>query len=559
MPKFILNGQEIEFTPGQTIIQAAADAGIEIPHFCWHPSLSVSGNCRVCLVEVEKMPKLVIACSTLAAEGMVVSSESEKTLAARKGVMEFILINHPLDCPICDEAGECKLQDYTYQHSAGESRFTEEKAHKEKRVELGPHVMFDGDRCISCSRCIRFCDEIAGENQLTFVKRGDRVTIVTFPGKELDNPYSLNVTDICPVGALTNRDFRFNARVWEMSSTKSVCPGCARGCNMDVWVRSNEILRLTPRQNDQVNSFWMCDHGRLDTFRNVHAETRVNGPHVRRDGELIKVTWDEAYSAAASELKGFSKDEIAFIGSPVATCEDNFLLTKFVKTVFGKKHLAFADHTVPGSGDSILIREDKSPNAKGAELAGIQPAKDGQNFEGILHNIKLGKIKALYILEDEFLAAYPGITEYLAKLEVLIVHAVNTSELTKFANVVFPAASYAEKNGVWVNFEGMAQRIRPAVTTQEHDRSLDGLSLSRLDKFGTPYDRWGNVSKVDARPSWKIVSGLLAVFGHKQKYAMAEDVFREMSETIPEFHGIDYDTIGESGKRLEPIKQRVTL
>ena len=216
MPKFVLNGEEIEFKQGQTIIEAARDAGVVIPHFCWHPSLTVSGNCRVCLVEVEKMPKLAIACSTLAAEGMVVHSESEKTLAARNAVMEFLLINHPLDCLICDEAGECKLQDYAYAHSVGESRFVEEKNHKNKRVELGPRVMFDGDRCISCSRCIRFCDEIAGQPELTFVKRGDRVTIVTYPGKQLENPYSMNTIDICPVGALTSRDFRFKARVWDM-------------------------------------------------------------------------------------------------------------------------------------------------------------------------------------------------------------------------------------------------------------------------------------------------------------------------------------------------------
>jgi NADH-quinone oxidoreductase subunit G len=202
MPKIIVDGKELEFKQGQTIIEAAKDHGIDVPHFCWHPKLSVSGNCRVCLVEVEKMPKLVIACSTVAAEGMVVHTASDKALAARNAVMEFILINHPLDCPICDEAGECKLQDYAYQHSNGESRFVETKNHKDKRVELGPNVMFDGERCISCSRCIRFCDEIAKDPELTFVQRGDRVTITTFPGQQLDNPYSMNVVDICPVGAL---------------------------------------------------------------------------------------------------------------------------------------------------------------------------------------------------------------------------------------------------------------------------------------------------------------------------------------------------------------------
>ncbi len=558
MPKFILNEKEVQFTEGQTIIQAAANVGVDIPHFCWHPSLTVSGNCRVCLVEIEKNPKLAIACSTIAMEGMIVNTISDKSIAARKAVMEFMLINHPLDCPICDEAGECKLQDYTYQHSVGESRFAEEKNHKQKRVPLGPSVMFDGDRCISCSRCIRFCDEIAHENQLTFVQRGDRVTITTFPGKELDNPYSLNVTDICPVGALTNRDFRFNARVWDMSSTKTICAGCSRGCNTEAWVRSNEILRLTPRANEAVNSYWMCDEGRLKTFRNVNAENRVNGPQVRREGKLQKVTWDEAFSAAG-ELKSFTKEEIAFLGSPEATVEDNYLLVKFVKTVFGVKHLAMLDHSVPGSGDDILIRDDKAPNALGAKMAGIVRGKDGYDYSGILNGIKIGKIRALYILEDSKLAELPEFKEVLHKLDFLIIHAVNHSALTESANIVFPAASYAEKNGVWVNFQGRAQRLRPVITTHETDRSIDGMSMSRLDKFGTKFDSWGKVKKIEARPSWKIIAGLMTIFGHKQKFSIAEEVFHEMSEIIPAFKLIDYDVIGETGVVLNNNAQTINV
>ena len=550
MPKITIDNKEIDFTQGQTIIQAAEAASIDIPHFCWHSALSVSGNCRVCLVEVEKMPKLVIACSTLATDGMVVSSQSEKTLSARSAVMEFILINHPLDCPICDEAGDCKLQNYTYKHSNGESRFIESKNSKDKRVALGPNVMFDGERCISCSRCIRFCDEIVGEKQLTFVKRGDRVTISTFPGKELDNDYSMNVIDICPVGALTSRDFRFTSRVWEMSSTKSICSGCSKGCNIDVWVRNNQILRLTPRQNDAVNNFWMCDEGRLNTFKHINADTRINGPQVRRDGALSKVTWDEAFSAAASELKAFSKDEIGFVGSPQATNEDNFLFSKFVKSNFGIKNLTFFKHIIPGTADSLLQKEDKSPNSFGAELAGIKPSKDGYDFASLLSAINSHKIKALYILEDSNILEIPEIESYLSKLDLLIVHSVNSSILTQRANIVFPAASYAEKNGTWINCDGIIQRIRPAVTTQEIDRSLDGFSMSRLDKFGTEYDRWNQTAKVDARPSWKILCGLMTVFGQKQKFSIVEEVFSEMSNTIPSLNGIDYSSIGDLGIKV---------
>ena len=547
MPKFILDDKEIEFKQGQTIIEAAENAGIGIPHFCWHPALSVSGNCRVCLVDIEKMPKLAIACSTQASEGMVVRSTNEKALAARNAVMEFELINHPLDCPICDEAGECKLQEYAYKHSPGESRFTEAKQHKDKRVPLGPSVMFDAERCISCSRCIRFCDEIVGEKQLTFTQRGDRVTIVTFPGKELDNKYSLNVTDICPVGALTNRDFRFQSRVWDMSSTKSICAGCARGCNVELWARSNEILRLTPRQNDDVNSYWMCDNGRLNTFKNIASDTRVNGPHLRRDGELTKVTWDEVYSSSVSELKAFSKDEIAFIASGSSTCEDDFLLLKLAKNVIGTRNIDYIHNVLPGGGDNLLIREDKSPNARGAELIGISQYREGDFIHDVLQGVKEGKIKALVVVEDDLFSIYPEFEQYVAKLELLIVFAVNENKTTKYANILFPAASYAEKHGTWVNFQGRIQRLRAAVVTLEEDRSLDDFSMSRLDKFGTEYDRWGKTKKVDARSVGKILSGILTAFGQKNKYSMSEDIFNEIAQQNPNFKNLDYDVIGEKG------------
>lgn len=559
MSSFTLDGKKIEFKQGQTIIQAAADHGIDIPHFCWHPSLSISGNCRVCLVEVEKMPKLVIACSTLAAEGMVVHTKSEKTLAARNAVMEFLLINHPLDCPICDEAGECKLQDYAYQHSVGESRFTEEKVHKDKRVPLGPYVMFDGERCISCSRCIRFCDEIAGESELTFVQRGDRVTIVTFPGKELDNPYSLNVTDICPVGALTNRDFRFRARVWDMSATKSICTGCARGCNIDIWVRSNEILRLTPRHNEEVNSYWMCDHGRLNTFKFVNAETRINGPQIKRDGKFNKANWDEAFAAAFGELKSYTKDEIAVIGSAFATCEDNYILAKFARTVLGAKHIDFPRHIKAGDQDNILIREDKTPNSLGSELAGIRPAAEGLTFQAIIKAIDEGRIKALYVVEEDLVGMNPEYRNTLRKLELLIVHSSNYTETTELASIIFPSATYAEKNGTWINFQGRVQRIRPAVTTIEGDRNLDHFAVSRLDKFGTEFDRWGKVKKIDARPTWKIISGLANAQNNKFRYSTSEDVFNEMVKSIPEFVGLDYEVIGEKGAALKKFVNTKTV
>ncbi len=547
MPKFVLDGKEIEFEPGQTIIQAAKKHGIDIPHFCWHESLSISGNCRVCLVEVEKIPKLVIACSTLAAEGMVVHSASEKTLAARNAVMEFILINHPLDCPICDEAGECKLQDYAYEHSAGESRFTEEKNHKDKRVPLGPYVMFDAERCISCSRCIRFCDEIAKDPELTFVKRGDRVTIVTYPGEQMDNPYSLNTTDICPVGALTNRDFRFKARVWDMSSTKSVCTGCSRGCNSEIWVRNNEVLRLTPRYNEEVNSYWMCDHGRINTFKFINSDDRVDRSHIRRDGTLTKVEWTEALNVAANELKSYQKTEIAFLGSPFASNEDNYILSKFAKLI-GLKNVFYTRHIDTEFGDDILRQNDITPNSMGAELVGLTPIS---SLDSIIKSINDGKIKALFLIDDDIISSNPGLEDVLAKLDLLIVGAANFDKTASLADIIFPSATYAEKNGTMVNFQGMIQRLRPAVTTVELDRSMDGMSQSRLDKFGTRFDRWAQGKQYDAKSAWKIISSISNTMGYKMKYNSVEDVFDEMAKSIEAFKGLDYDDVGESGAKLK--------
>jgi NADH-quinone oxidoreductase subunit G len=542
MSKLVVDGKEIEFKPGQTVLEAARENGISIPHFCWHPKLSISGNCRVCLVEVEKMPKLVISCATLAAEGMTVHTKSEKVISARNAVMEFILINHPLDCPICDEAGECKLQDYAYKHSVGESRFIEEKVHKEKRVPLGPHVMFDAERCISCSRCIRFCDEIAKESQLTFVKRGDNVTIVTYPGKQLDNPYSLNVTDICPVGALTNRDFRFKARVWDMSSTESVCQGCARGCNMDVWVRNNEILRLTPRKNEEVNSYWMCDHGRLNTFKQVN-ENRVDAPYVKENGVMTKAGWDEALSQAAQLIKSVNKDQIAFIGSAFGTCEDNYVLLRFAKSL-GSKNINYFKYIDENFGDEILRRSDITPNSIGAELTGI---KASINFTQLSNDIKSGRIKGVYLMDDDILDKEPELKEVFGKLEFLIAHSSNMSDTAKSANVLFPSASYAEKNGTMINFQGRIQRLKPAVETIESDRSLDGMSQSRLDKFGTKFDKWAQGKKQDAKSSWKILNSLASEMSMKFKFQTSEDVFEEMSKVIPELNALDYDRIGNQG------------
>lgn len=547
MPKITINGKEIEFKQGQTIIQVASENGITVPHFCWHPSLSVSGNCRMCLVEVEKMPKLVIACATLAADGMVVNIDSDKAVLARDAVMEFLLINHPLDCPVCDEAGECKLQDYAYKYNKGESRYDDEKTHKDKRVPLGPFVMFDAERCISCSRCIRFCDEIAGENQLTFVKRGNRVTISTFPGKSMDNAYSLNTTDICPVGALTNRDFRFKARVWDMSKTNSICTGCARGCNDEIWVRNNIILRLTPRFNQDVNSYWMCDAGRLNTFGHVN-DNRIESVIIKENGPSVKEDISDALVPVADRLKSFKSSEILFVASPYATLEDNYMLKKLASGVFHSNKITYFEHITPGSGDDKLIRDDKTPNAEGLRLLGISPVTD---IDAFVRQIADGTVKAVYCLEDDIAGIDERIKSVLPELQLLITHAVNPNNTTEAAAVILPASSYAEKNGTMVNFQKRVQRIRPAVATRYMDRSLDGMSMSRLDKFGTDFDKWARKNRKDVYPGWQMISLIASHMGDKSKYDTSEDVFLEIAGAVKDFRGMDYDSIGECGQMVK--------
>ncbi|MBU1298802.1 MAG: molybdopterin-dependent oxidoreductase [Bacteroidetes bacterium] len=553
MVKINIDGKEIEADPSKTIIEVAGEAGISIPHFCWHPRLSVSGNCRMCLVEVEKSPKLAVACATKVTDGMVVHTENQRVIKAREAVMEFILINHPLDCPICDEAGECKLQDYSYKYSRGYSRFDDDKVRKPKRVELGPNVMLDAERCIMCSRCVRFTDEIASKPQLVFTQRGDRIELTTAPGEQLDNPYSMNVVELCPVGALTSRDFRFKARVWEMSATESICTGCARGCNTNVWVRNNEILRLTPRFNPDVNDYWMCDYGRLNTFKCVNSETRVKAPLLRRNGDLVEVGWEEVIAEVVNRLQSFNKMEVAGIGSPFRTNEDNYIFAKLIKNIIGTPHIDFLSYLEQGEEDDLLIRADKTPNSLGAREVGVFPNQNGINFKQIIKAIESKFIKCLYLIDDR-IPLTEEFTSALVKIDYLIIHATNINKLTAIADVVLPASTYAEMNGTFTNFQGRVQWIKPAVATVELDRSLDGMALSRLDKFGAPNDRWMKWNKRDARPTWRILSHVGSAINPKFRYNSAEEIFNEIASSVEAFRGLTYKKIGSRGVK---IRQKV--
>ena len=553
MPKVTIDGKEFEAAAGQTIIQVALEHGMDIPHFCWHPALTVAGNCRMCLVEIEKMPKLAIACSTQIADGMVVKTQSEMALTGREDVMEFLLVNHPLDCPICDEAGQCKLQDYAFTHSSAESRFTEEKTHKDKRTPLGPNVLFDAERCISCSRCIRFATEIADQPVLTFVQRGDHVTIESYPANGLDNINSMNVIDLCPVGALTSRDFRFKARVWDMSFTDTICTGCSRNCSIRAGVRNNEVLRLEPRPNPNVNDYWMCDYGRLNAYPHVNAEDRMQGAKKRLNGALVETSFEDAATIVAEKLKKYSADEVLLIGSARAPVEDNYLFAKLALAKFGKKEILFVPH-FEGQDDRLVLRADKTPNAKGATLVGCYADGAGQKGEKLTHPtladaLKSGKIKAVYALEDDFLASEELLRAF-SKVEFFACHATNASATTNRADIVFGVSAWTERQGTMVNFDGWVQTLKPSVTTHYTVRGLDHMRMSRLDRFGSPNDSWAHGNRRDVKESWRITALIAGFLGLHWQYKETEDLFEEIAGAIPEFKGMDYDALGDLGLPL---------
>ncbi|HZD40932.1 MAG TPA: 2Fe-2S iron-sulfur cluster-binding protein, partial [Terriglobales bacterium] len=400
--KITVDGKEISTAKGKTVIQAAAEAGIAIPHYCYHPKLSIAGNCRMCLVEIEKMPKLQIACNTQVAEGMTVLTQSPKVLAVRKAVMEFLLVNHPLDCPICDQAGECWLQDYYMQHDRQASRFEEKKEHERKREVFGPNVVFDGERCIKCTRCVRFLQEVTHTDELGVIHRGDHSTIALFPGSVLDNPLAGNVVDICPVGALTDRDFRFKVRVWYLQKTPSICPGCSTGCNISIEAYQNRIARFKPRINEQVNSHWICDEGRY-SFHGLNAGERVTSPMIRGEGGLVPTTWDKALAATLSGLR--SAAPLAGVMSGRSTNEEAYLFAKLMKRISPEAELeTFYQERELTDLEKILMSPDRSPNFRGARDMGLFNG----GFAAQLGKFIAGDFSGAYVVGEDLIAAGEG-------------------------------------------------------------------------------------------------------------------------------------------------------
>ena len=523
MPTLTIDGRQVSSPDGTTVIQAAETLGIFVPRYCYHPALSVAGNCRICLVEVEKAPKLQIACNTPVTEGMVVHTGSDKAQDGRRAVLEFLLANHPLDCPVCDQSGECELQNFYMNFGLYDARFREQKVKKKKAVAVGPHVMLDQERCILCSRCVRFTDEITRTGEFGIFNRGDRAELGLYPGQQLTNPYSGNVIDVCPVGALTEDDFRFKARVWYLSSAPSVCNGCAQGCNVDVHFVLDRphlnggarVMRLKPRYNPDVNQWWMCDEGRFG----FHWIDRERLTQVCNRG--AESTWEQAIAAISAALApraGGGGARLGVIASSGLSNEELFLIKEMFQRGLGAS-VTTAVPVPPGYSDDFLIKADKSPNTRGATVLGLA-GPDAASVDSILADALAGRIDALWVFELD-LAALVGDAELNAlvrAVDLLIYSGTNVNRTAAAAHWVLPSAAYLEKDGTFVNCHGRVQRI---------GRAFPPLRGSRED--------WAVLLDIAARLH-------LPLTAHTP-----QGLFLEMAKTVPAFEGLTYEAIGSQG------------
>jgi len=528
MPKLTVDGKEVEVPAGTNLIEAARRLGIEIPHYCYHPGLPIAGACRLCMVDIEKTPRPTIACNTQAADGMAVLTQTPRVLDLRRSVMEWHLINHPLDCPVCDQAGECWLQIYYMQHGLYEPRMIDDKVHKPKAVPIGPHVMLDAERCILCSRCVRFCDTVTKTGELGIFNRGDHSELGLFPGTTLDNPYSGNVVDICPVGALTDRDFRFQARVWYLDRGKSVCPGCARGCNIEVHTNTKRthhaqgrrVVRLKPRFNEAVNRWWLCDEGRYG-FGDVDAPSRLERPELRESGTARALDWDEAVTAVAQALRTAGGDAVGVLLSPRMANEDLWLARRLFGEVLGVRHLDYrVPPARPGSHDDLLRVADKAPNRQGAAWLGCGPA-DAADGRHVLDAVRAGRVRLLWVFDHDLLASgWPAaeVEEALARLEGLVFQGPNANATSARAHVVLPSAAYVEREGTWTNMAGRVQRFWRAVPPRG-----------------------------EARPDWETLAAVARALGQDWRPGRAEHLFRELAAATPAFAGLTYRALGDQG------------
>jgi NADH-quinone oxidoreductase subunit G len=502
-----IEGRAVAVPAGTSILEAAKTAGILIPHYCYHPGLPVAGVCRMCLVEVEKAPKLAPGCATAVAEGQVVHVYSEKALEARKGVLEMLLINHPLDCPICDQSGECELQDYTFQEGRADSRYREAKRFNPVE-DFGGDVIYVPNRCILCTRCVRFMDDIHDTPVLCVSERGDRAYIGRAPDEGLTQPWAANVVDLCPVGALLSKDFLNKARAWELDRTASVCTGCSQGCNVTIELRDQQVVRLRPRGNADVNRFFMCDHGRLD-YRWMNRPDRLEVPM----SAGTPVDWEVALLAAAKALQG--KRAYVVAGASLSN-EALYLLKRLVSKTGGSGNFRVAQGTeapLPGVPD-LSLRADRAANGTGAALLGFARS------ENPLAGLKGGDV--LILVDEELDGLSAG--EAAKAGSVIVIGTAMPKGVTAPA-VVLPIANVAEGEGTLTNLRGRVQRYLQA-------KAAPGL----------------------ARPAWFVISDLLNAAGEKTEFLSAGAVFDALAKAEQPFAGMSYDALALTGLEAQGVR-----
>ncbi len=509
MPTVKINGIEVEVPEGTNMIEAAAMVGEEIPHYCYHKDLTVAGNCRMCLIDVEEGGRGPdIACNMQARDGLAIRTDTEQVVQMRKSVMEFLLKNHPLDCPICDQSGECRLQDYYMKHGQHDSRLADPKVSKAKRVDIGEHIMLDAERCVACTRCVRFGDEITGTGELRLFQRTDHTEIGIFPGETLSHEYQGNLADICPVGALTNKDFRFEKRVWYLKESASVCDGCATGCNINVCHQQNEVFRYMPRRNPEVNASWICDAGRM-TYRKQAAASRILAPRV--DGR--RAAWDDATAAATERL---ADKKIGVVLGTTATLEENHAAAELARQRYAGARLFVLEGNDPDAltgSDEFLIHEDKSLNRRGAALVAGDAAGDGAALSAALAS---GEINALVVIRDDALARMGADAP-----DTLVFLGAQANTTSRAAHVVLPLAALVEQAGAAVNAGSRVQR------------------MSR-----------GPLPTGDSLPGHEGIDRLAQAAGGSVASGTASAVFEEMASKYSGLQGMTYGALGDLGLPL---------
>jgi len=512
MPKVKINDVEVEVPAGTNMIEAAKLAGEEIPHYCYHPHLSIAGNCRMCLVDVVGGRAPEIACNMQAREGLAIRTDTPNVKRMRKSVMEFLLVNHPLDCPICDQSGECRLQDYYMEHGQYDSRGVEGKVSKHKRQDIAELIVLDAERCVQCSRCVRFGDEVTGTGDLRLFNRTDHTEIGVFPGERITHHYQGCLADICPVGALTNKDFRFQRRVWYLKETPTLCTGCATGCSIQACTHQGEVFRYLPRRNDAVNQSWMCDEGRL-SYKEIATMDRLM--RARVDGASVEPA--AATAELARRIRALGPDKVAFVLGTQATNEANWALLQVARQNLRGAQVYWVGGNDPGATayhDSILVDADKNPNTAGVRLLAGHDTAIGDR-EALL--AALPGLQLLVVLEDD-LAGRLGVplpaTAYLGW---------RRNGTAAGAAVVIPVCHPVEMDGSYVNRTGRVQRLRRAATPAG-----------------------------DSLPAWQVVDRLGAALGTAPGCSMVAAAFNGMARVVGRMKGMEFKALGDGGLPLAP-------